>query len=103
MFLVRLLKLAMSEDCGIIEVYVLKYHPNDSFIKFVERIFYFTQWHFYKISYQELSSIMNYYKKYSTLLIYVRELCSIVGDGLNISYDAWVTDNHNGITWGFCC
>lgn len=60
MFLVRLLKLAMSEDCGIIEVYVLKYHPNDSFIKF-------TQWHFYKISYQELSSIMNYYKKYSTL------------------------------------
>lgn len=37
MFLVRLLKLAMSEDCGIIEVYVLKYHPNDSFIKFVRK------------------------------------------------------------------
>lgn len=39
MFLVRLLKLAMSEDCGIIEVYVLKYHPNDSFIKFVRKDF----------------------------------------------------------------
>lgn len=39
MFLVRLLKLAMSEDCGIIEVYVLKYHTNDSFIKFVRKDF----------------------------------------------------------------
>lgn len=36
---VALLKLAMSEDCGIIEVYVLKYHPNDSFIKFVREDF----------------------------------------------------------------
>lgn len=31
--------IAMSEDCGIIEVYVLKYHPNDSFIKFVRKDF----------------------------------------------------------------
>lgn len=41
MFLVRLLKLVMSEDCGIIEVYVLKYYFNDLFIKFVRKDFLF--------------------------------------------------------------